>query len=141
MAVIDSVLRQHRWQLEEQQRYLTDLEALAVRLQRDAIRLQGEVEREAQLAGLSLENGEAAIDPVFLRPLIERRDKLNNSLAEIEGQIAEARAAVEAAVQELRVYELSSTPRDPEPMQRLTRRSRRLQQLRQRQAAARNTPA
>lgn len=138
MAVIDSMLRQQRWQLEERQQYLASLEALALRLRADADRLQQEAEREAQLAGFPLDRLDAAIDPVFLRPLIERRDKLRRSVTEIDSQIAEAQAGVEAAVQELRVYESSQAPRERGPIQRLTRRSRRLQQTRMRQAALRS---
>lgn len=136
MAVIDSVMRQHRWQLEERQRYLADLEGLAARLRIDSTRLQGEVDREARLAGLSLNNGAAGIDPVFLRPLLDRRNKLHHSITELDLQIEEARALVEAAQQELKVYEHSSAVRDHAPLQPLTRRSRRLQQLRARRSAA-----
>lgn len=138
MAIIDNMLRQHRWQLEERQRYLNGLEALALRLRGDVRRLESEAERETQRAGRPLDSGPVGIEPVFLRPLIERRDKLNHSVVELDSQIAEARAFVESARQELKIYELSSTQRDRPPLQPLTRRSRRLQQLRQRQAALRS---
>jgi flagellar protein FliJ len=134
MAVAETMLRVHRWQLEERQRYLDDLESLAERLRADTERLAREMEQEMRLAGVSLEE---AIDPVFLRPLIERRKKLEDSTAELEAQIAEARAAVAAAQQEMRFAGAGGTPRISPPTMRLTRRARRLHQRRSMALAAR----
>ena len=40
------------------------------------------------------------LDPLFVRPLLERREKLTRSIAEIDAQIVEAQAAVTTAQQE-----------------------------------------
>jgi hypothetical protein len=91
--------RQQHWQLAERQRYLTELESLAERLRVDVERMNGEIEQ----AGGAAETGR--IHGVFIRPLINRRDKLQRSVAEIDTQIADARAAVEVAQQEMRLVE------------------------------------
>jgi hypothetical protein len=91
--------RQQHWQLAERQRYLADLESLAERLRADVDRMNGEIDQ----AGGAIEPGR--VGGVFIRPLIARRDKLQRSLAEIETQIADARATVAAAQQEMRLVE------------------------------------
>ena len=69
--------------------------------------------------------GNARIDPLFIRPLLERRDKLQRSIVEIEQQIVEARAAVAASQQEVRLLEGTTVHRGLRFEERLTRRSRR----------------
>ena len=91
--------RQQHWQLAERQRYLTELESLAERLCADIERMNGEIGQT--MAADAAETGQ--VHGVFLRPLINRRDKLRRSVAEIDTQIAEARAAVAVAQQEIRL--------------------------------------
>ena len=90
--------RQQHWQLAERQRFLSELESLAERLRADAARLSGSI------AGAGA--GASAIRPqvqgVLLRPLIDRHEKLERSIVEIDAQIVEAREAVAAAQQEMK---------------------------------------
>ncbi|HWB49579.1 MAG TPA: hypothetical protein VG651_10750 [Stellaceae bacterium] len=114
--------RAQQWQLAERQRYLSDLEALSVRLRADVDALHAEIEE----AG-----GEAAVaktgrlDPHFVRPLVERRDKLLRSIGEIDVQIEEARTALASAQQEARLVEGAAAHRGLKFEDRLTRRARR----------------
>jgi flagellar FliJ protein len=128
MTVLDNLLRLHRWQLEERQRYLADLELLADRLRADAFRLQQEAEEEARAGGVSLDAPDGARGFLLIRPLLERRRKLERSAAEIDGQVADARAAVEAAEQEVKMHEIGWSQRSVIPGGPLTRRARRTQE-------------
>ncbi|HTZ37917.1 MAG TPA: hypothetical protein VMB84_17940 [Stellaceae bacterium] len=114
--------RVQHWQLAERQRYLTELESLGIRLRADAGRLDDEI---AQAGGGEAVLGNSRIDPLFVRPLIDRRDKLQRSIAEVEVQIAEARSAVTSSQQEIKLVEGSLAPRGLRFEDRLTRRARR----------------
>ncbi len=103
MSVRENLLRLHRWQLEERQNYLIGLESLVERLRADARRLQDEAEEGARVSGHLLDDG--GVYPLFVRPLIERRRKIERSIVEVDMQIAEARASVTAAMQEVKLYE------------------------------------
>ncbi|MBV9015757.1 MAG: hypothetical protein JO058_08865 [Alphaproteobacteria bacterium] len=103
MRVIHNRLRQQRWELDERRRFLAGLEALAARLRRDAQRLHWEIEEETGAGALEQKPGVSY--PVFVEPLLDRRKKLEGSIAEIDAQIAEAREAVNAAEQEVSVHE------------------------------------
>jgi len=132
MSVRENLLRLHRWRLQERQDYLVGLESLMERLRADAARLQDEI-AESERA-----NGRAATGdgvPPYLVPLIERRNKIERSMAEIEAQLGEARETVEAAQQEVKHAEngaAASSPNSPSGPMRVTRRPRRERQSRPR---------
>jgi len=119
MSVADNMLRQHRWELDERRRFLAGLESLALRLRRDAQRLQREIEEESGAGRLLRQTG--APYPVFVEPLIERGRKLERSIAEIESQIAEARAAVAVTEQQVRTHEAAQLQRTGSPASRARR--------------------
>jgi DNA repair exonuclease SbcCD ATPase subunit len=114
--------RLHHWQLAERQRHLDELESLVERLRADSERLRAEID-EAGGAAAVPKNGR--IDPLFIRPLLERRDKLLGSIAEVEERIGEARAAVAASQQEMKLVEGAFAVRSLKFEERMTRRSRR----------------
>jgi flagellar protein FliJ len=120
MNARQNLYRQQHWQLAERQRYLAELESLAERLRVDTERMKGEIDQ----AGVTDET--SRVHSVFVRPLIDRRDKLQRSVAEIDVQIAEARAAVAAAQQEMKLLEGPLAQRgftlgDPRPTRRAPR--------------------
>ena len=99
MSVRDTLLRQHRWQLEERQQFLAGLEALAERLRGDARRLDLEIGDSKLAGGYSSADG---VDyPPLLRALVERQRRLDRSIIEVEARIGEARGLVGAAMQEV----------------------------------------
>lgn len=117
-----NLYRLQHWLLAERQRYLGDLETLAARLRADVENLAREIDE----AGSSRASPELkAVYPMFVGPLVERRDKLVRTVAEIEAQIVEARDAVATSQQEVKVYEASGAYRDFAFEDRRTRRSRR----------------
>jgi flagellar FliJ protein len=114
--------RLQHWQLAERQRYLTELESLGTRLRADVERLNDEID---QAGGAAAVPTNSRIDPLFLRPLLDRRDKMLRSIGEIDVQIAEARAAVATAQQEVKLVEGVFVQRGLKFEERLTRRARR----------------
>jgi len=109
MSMVENLLRLHRWQLEERRRYLSELESLAERLGADALRLT-----TANDPGVERFDPARPVDAnsaSFERKSVERRERLEHSLAEIKAQIVEARAALAEAETEVAHYELASAQR------------------------------
>jgi hypothetical protein len=117
-----NLYRLQHWLLAERQRYLDDLEELAARLRADVENLALEID-ESGSAEASAEL--KAVYPMFVGPLVERRDKLVGTIAEIEVQIVEAREAVATSQQEVKVFEASGAYRDFAFEDRRVRRTRR----------------
>lgn len=111
--------RLQHWQLAERQRYLAELESLDARLCADIDALRGRIGEAEALPATQ------AGDTLFLRPLVDRRDKLLRSVAEIQSQIVEAREALAAAESELKLVEGSLVPHGAKFEDRMTRRARR----------------
>jgi flagellar protein FliJ len=123
MSIAENILRLRRWQLDERRRHLSELETLSVRLRADLERLKAHIDEDAKIqrrAGQDI----AAPGP-FGERLIERRNKLDRSIAEIEAQTAETRADVAAAESELGHHELAAAHR-ASVITRRTRRDRSL---------------
>ena len=119
MGVRESVLRLHRWRLQERQDYLAGLESLLERLRGDHRRLQDEMGGSARAAE------EDGAHPLMVRPLVERQRRIERSVVEIEAQIAEARAAVGEAQQEVKHAEFGIAQTTAATAPRPVRRSRR----------------
>jgi flagellar FliJ protein len=117
-----STYRMQHWQLAERQRYLADLESLAAKLHADVEGLTGEIDGSADgPANPELRDAHALV----VGPLLERRDKLARTIAEVDAQLAEAREAVAAAQQEVKLYDGSVAYRGFTFEDRRVRRSRR----------------
>jgi hypothetical protein len=114
--------RLQHWQLAERQRYLADLESLSARLRADVENLTREID---ETGNPTMSRDMRAAYPLFLGPLIERRDKLVGTIAEIDAQLVEARDAVAVAQQELKLVEGSVAYRGFTFEDRRVRRSRR----------------
>jgi flagellar FliJ protein len=124
VSALDSLVRLHRWQLDEQRRQLAELEGLAGRLRAEAERLAAEQVREQATAARSIEAGSAYGG--YARRLIERRDKLAQSLAAVEQEIVAARDAVNNAFQEMKRYETAAANRAAQRQRRLARAEQRV---------------
>lgn len=117
-----SLYHTQQWQLAERQRYLGELESLGERLATDLDRLRAEIENAG---GDGAIRPNQRLDPLFVRPLIDRRDKLMRSIGEIDTQIAEAREALASARQEAKMIEGGLVHSGLRFDERLTRRTRR----------------
>src|SRR5579863_8975665 len=122
MSTLESLIRLHRWKLDERRRQLADLETFAEHLRRDRQHLDEEHAREQQVAALSFE-GQLAY-PGYLRYARERQSTLDRSLDETNEQIVRAREALADAFQELKRHEIAAASRDYQKRQQLARRER-----------------
>ena len=122
MKGLDSLIRLHKWKLDEKRRTVTDLEKLAAGLRREITDLEAEITAEQ---GIARANGSAAATyGNYAARAIERRDKLQRSLAGIETGLAEALEEVADAFREFKKFDLIQA-RD---LRRAAERERRAQQ-------------
>ena len=120
MSALDSVIRLHRWQLDERRRDLAALEELAAKLVEERAKLDAEDVREQAAASASREAafGYAA----YARTLIDRRRMLERSQAETADRIVAAREALAEAFQEMKRYEIAAASRLRQQQQQEARR-------------------
>ena len=109
MSSLDTLIKLHRWQLDEQRRRVAECETLAEKLRAEMQRLDSEEDFEQRVATDSQE-GSYAYGP-YARALIERRSKLAQSVQETEQQIVSARAALADAYAEVKRYEIAAANR------------------------------
>jgi phage shock protein A len=107
MTVAENLLRLCRWQLEERRRYLQELESLGERLRADAHRLADEIASAPARRGFAGLAGPG--NHRLAKRLLERKQTLEDSLAEIQNRIVEARAALLAAESEFERQKLGLT--------------------------------
>jgi flagellar protein FliJ len=107
---LHTLIRLHKWRLDEKRRALAELQALADKLAKDAERLEQEITAEQEIARSS---PEAAFGyGNFAKLSIERRRRLAQSVTQVEQQIAGATEEMAEAFQELKRYELAQEGRD-----------------------------
>lgn len=120
MSTFDSLVRLHRWQVDECRRELAALEENAARLAEDRRRLDAEDERERAVAAAS---PEAAFSyAAYARVLIERRNRLQRSQHEAAAAVAHARDVLAQAFQELKRSEVAAANRARQLEQREAKR-------------------
>lgn len=105
MRALASLIRLHRFHLEEKRRTLSGLEGLMADLVRRLAQLEDEVLREQrQAASSSIGN---FIYGAYARNVIQRRATLKKSMAALQLEIDTARQAVAEAFQEVKRYEIA----------------------------------
>jgi len=122
VSTLDSLIRLHRWQVDERRRQVAELEALSARLRGELVRLADERAREQSAAGASFLAQH--VYPGYIRRALERQKTLERSLAEAEAQILQARDALAEAFQELKRYEIAAANRERLRMNAAARRER-----------------
>jgi flagellar FliJ protein len=113
----DHLIRLKRFHVEERRRRVAQIESMIADFHRMATDLDREIATEEQRSGISDPSHFAY--PTYARAALVRRDNLKRSADELKGQIEEARALYDAAVDDLRKAE-SMDQRDkadryPEP--------------------------
>ena len=106
MKPFQSQIRLHKWTVDEAQRRLGELMRLADRLRQDLADLEAEAIREQAAALQSLEA--SMTYGAYAARVIERREKLNRSIVEVDGQVEQAREALKDAFAELKKFELAA---------------------------------
>jgi len=120
VSALDSLIRLHRWQVDERRRHVADLEGLAAQLTEEHRRLEREDAREQAAAAASPEA--ASTYAAYARQLIERRRKLALSQAEVAEQIERSRGVLAEAFQEVKRYEIMAANRTRQQQRREARR-------------------
>lgn len=120
MSSLHSVIRVHRWQLDEKRRALADLESLAERLSLELRRLDDEVAQErtaddqGSWAGTDFAN--------YLKAVQSRREHLTESREQVERQIAAASKDIAESYRDLKKYEIAQSDRERSAQLRQRRR-------------------
>lgn len=108
---IKTLVRLHEWGVDEKRRKLAELVRLLSELERQANDLEAELKHEQAVAAGSPD--EAAFHyGSYAKTVIERRERIQQSIAEVEDHIAMARDELKAAHQELRKYEITLENRE-----------------------------
>ena len=110
MSTLDTLIRLHRWQVDERRRNVAELEGLAEKLRQELARLAEERTIEQTAAGASFLARH--VYPGYIRRSLDRQKTLEQSLAETEAQTAQARDALAEAFQELKRYEIAAASRE-----------------------------
>jgi flagellar FliJ protein len=122
VSALDSLIRINRYKLDERRRQVAELERLVERLRAESLRLEQELTSEQQVAAASFEAGHAYAG--YARDLIDRRHKLAASIAEVDGQIETARAALAESFREVKRYEITAANRAKRERMTAERRQR-----------------
>lgn len=109
MSSLDTLIKLHRWQLDEQRRRVAEFESLVEKLRAELHRLDDEEHFEQQTASNSHEASYAYSG--YAKALIDRRHKLMQSVQETEQQLVQARAALADAYAEVKRYEIAAANR------------------------------
>lgn len=100
----ESLIRLARFKVEGLQKQMAELDRARAALSRKSDELEQDVAREQAAVGGDIEGGAAY--GAFARAVVERRDNLKRSLAEVDSQAESLRADLRAAFEELKKYEL-----------------------------------
>jgi flagellar export protein FliJ len=119
MSALDSLIRLHRWQLDERRRQLAELETLAEKLRQEGARLVAEQASEQTVAAASTEAATAYGS--YAAHLVERRRKLEQSLTSVEQQLILARDALSESYREVKRYEIAAATRAAQQRKRSAR--------------------
>jgi flagellar protein FliJ len=120
MSALDSLIRLNRWQLDERRRQLGELDTLAEKLRQELARLVDEQKQEQSVAAASLEAGSSF--GVYARDVIDRRLRIEKSLASVEQEVAAAREALAETFREVKRYEIAAATRAAQQRKRVARR-------------------
>jgi flagellar export protein FliJ len=124
MSALESLIRLHRWHLDERRRELAELDALGEKLRQEQARLTAEEGAEQAAAASSREA--AMTYGGYAKKLIERRARLKESLSSVQEQIAQAREALAETYREVKRYEIASANRAMQQRKREARQQQRV---------------
>ncbi len=120
MSSLESLIRLHRWVLDEKRNKLVGLERLQDRMQQDMRSIESAMEREGQAASA---NPEMAVSyPAYIASVLDRRKNLLSSIAELERSVEDARNEVAEAYQDFKRYETAKANQDQKVLRQRQRR-------------------
>lgn len=120
MKTLERMLSMAQLALDSERRALANLEAVREDLADRIIRIDGEIRSEMASAETNPELLRTLSE--YLRAARERQERLRNSIADLDGQIEEAREKVSEAYREKKRFEQVLESRKAERKRRLDRR-------------------
>jgi len=100
----ETLIRLRKFQVDEKRRRVNQIEGMILEFQRMANDLEREIQTEQDRAGISDPSHFAY--PTYAKAAIQRRENLNRSAGELQGQLEEARAHLSEAFEELKKVEM-----------------------------------
>jgi flagellar FliJ protein len=110
MKGLAALIRLHRWRLDEKRREMAELERLEDRLHESVRQLMAEVAAEQAFAQRSEMGGMTYGG--FARGIMERRKRIDASIAEVRQKIDAKTEEVSDAFRELKRYEITQAERE-----------------------------
>lgn len=138
---LQSLIRLHRWIVDEKRRKLGDLLKMLDDLQTRARRLEEELVHEQKIARESPE-GAGITYAEYAKVVIDRRERLAASIVEVERLVAAAREDLNEAYRDVKKYEVAQDLREKREAEEAARKEQivldeiGLQGFRQRQKAS-----
>lgn len=100
----ESLIRLHRFQVDEKRRKLAELELMVQEFRARERELEAQVEAEQKKAGIS--DVAHFAYPMFAKSVIRRRQNILTSIEDIERQLDSAKEELSDAFRELKKYEV-----------------------------------
>ncbi|MGV8998088.1 MAG: flagellar export protein FliJ [Parvibaculaceae bacterium] len=100
----ESLIRLHRFHVDEKRRKLAELELMIQEFRARERELEAQVEAEQKKAGIS--DVAHFAYPMFAKSVIRRRQNILTSIADIEAQLEGAKEELSDAFRELKKYEV-----------------------------------
>lgn len=109
MSSLKTIIRLHKWRLDEKRRALAELQNLADRLKAEIEKVKAEMAAEQATARADFDVAFSYAG--FAQAALERGRKLAESLVQVEAQVAVATDEMAQAFQEVKRYELAEEER------------------------------
>jgi flagellar protein FliJ len=122
MSGLDTLVRLHRWRVDEKQRQVATLLRMLADLEARIEGLAADMKREGEVAGANPEFAPAF--PAYVAGARQRQAVLRKSCAEVNTQIEAAREELNAAFRELKKYEIAAENRAKRTNMALARKVR-----------------
>jgi flagellar protein FliJ len=110
MKGIASLIRVHRWKLDEKRRELSDLQDVLDDFMKQLVKLEQEMAREQTIARDNQDVGYSYAN--YSQAARDRQLNLNSSIEEIQGSIEIVEDEVAELYQELKKYEITKDTRE-----------------------------
>lgn len=120
MNNLKGLIRLSKWRLDEKRRELADLQSLGQRLVEQVMQLEAELLAEQEVARGTFEVSFGYAR--YAAAAIGRRQRLAQSIAQVQAQVAVATDEIAEAFQELKRYELAQSERERQDKEKLRRR-------------------
>jgi glutamine synthetase adenylyltransferase len=109
MSSLKTLIRLHKWQLDEKRRALAELQNLADRLTAEIDKVKAEIAAEQETARNNFDV--AFTYSNFAQAALDRGRRLTESLVQVQAQVAVANDEMAQAFQEVKRYELAEEER------------------------------